>query len=367
MPSWSGNEKSGARSPSDSRAMGWRLPNAGLASSPVPGDTRYQVVAVGNAIVDVLCHATDELIANLGLQRDVMQLVDEAEGQRIYQQMPPSQEASGGSAANTMVGIASFGGTAAFIGKVRDDQLGEVFTHDIRAAGVAFDIVPASSGPPTGRSMVLVTPDAHRTMSTYLGAAADVTPDDVEPQLIAASAVTFLEGYLWDADAAKAAMQRAVALAKESGRLVAMSLSDPFCVDRHRADFIRLVDESVDVLFANEDEITSLFEVTTFDDALQAMRRHRCAYAALTRSAKGSVVVHGDEFHVIDATPVDNVIDTTGAGDMYAAGFLYGLTSGRDVAACGRLGSLAAAEVITHIGARPEVSLADRAKAAGLL
>lgn len=335
----------------------------------MPAQPTYDVAGVGNAIVDVLCHATDELIEGLGLQRDVMQLVEEDESRRIYDRMPPSQEISGGSAANTMVGIASFGGTGVFLGKVRDDQMGEVFRHDIRAAGVTFETSSATDGPSTARCLVLVTADAHRTMNTYLGAARGLTVADVDEACaaVAGSQVTYLEGYLWDDERAKAAMMRAIEVAKSAGQRVSMTLSDPFCVDRHRDDFMRLIDDHIDVLFANEDEITSLFQVSTFDDALQAMRQHRCEYAALTRSAKGSVVVKGDEFHVIDANPVDRVVDTTGAGDLYAAGFLFGLTHGKDVATCGRLGSLAAAEVITHIGARPERNLRELASEADLL
>ncbi|HEX4978907.1 MAG TPA: adenosine kinase [Acidimicrobiales bacterium] len=334
----------------------------------MPEDPKLDVAAVGNAIVDVLCHVPDGFVEELGLQRGVMQLVDEAAAQRIYDRMPPGREVSGGSAANTAAGIASFGGRAAFVGKIRDDQLGEVFRHDIRAAGVRFDVPPAHDGPPTARCLVLVTGDGHRTMNTYLGAAGAITADDVEGcrGLFEAASVTYLEGYLWDDDRAKGAMLRAIEIAKTGGRRVAMTLSDPFCVDRHRDDFLRLVDADVDVLFANEDEVVSLFQAASFDDALQAMRRHRCEYAALTRSEKGAVVVKGDEFHVIDAAPVDGVVDTTGAGDLYAAGFLFGLTSGFDVATCGRLGALAAAEVISHLGARPERDLAQLATAAGL-
>ncbi|HEX7167852.1 MAG TPA: adenosine kinase [Acidimicrobiales bacterium] len=330
-------------------------------------DYRYDVVAVGNAIVDVLAHTPDAFLAEHGLVKDVMQLVDAEESHRLYEAMPPGIEISGGSAANTTVGIASFGGRAAFLGKVRDDQLGEVFTHDIRAAGVDFDVPPATDGAPTARSLVMVTPDAHRTMSTFLGASRNIRPEDVAADVVGRSAVTYLEGYLWDDEVAKSAMRRAIEVAKEGGGRVAMSLSDPFCVDRHRKDFLQLLDDHVDVLFANESEIVSLFEADDFDEALDATRRHRCEYAALTRGALGSVIVHGDEVHVVDVHPVETVVDTTGAGDLYAAGVLYGLAIGRDAAAAGRLGSLAAAEVISHIGARPERPLADLAAEAGLL
>ena len=338
----------------------------GRYPAPVP-DPTYDVTAVGNAIVDVLARADDELIARLGLHRDVMQLVDEHESERIYAAMPAGREISGGSAANTVVGVALLGGRPAFVGKVRDDQMGAVFRHDIRASGVQFDTPAATDGPPTARCLVLVTDDAQRTMSTYLGASGALYPEDVDPRLIEASQVVYLEGYLWDDQRAKAAMQRAIEIAEGAGRTVAMTLSDPFCVDRHRDDFMRLVDDHVDVLFANEDEITSLFRMDSFDDALQAVRAHRCTYAALTRSAKGSIIVHGDEVHVIDAAPVEHVVDTTGAGDMYAAGFLFGLTHGADAATCGRLGSVAAAEVVSHIGARPEGDLRAIAQEAGLL
>lgn len=328
-------------------------------------EAEYDVAAVGNAIVDVLCHASDDLIGELGLQRDVMQLVDEAESDRIYGGMPPSQEVSGGSAANTLVTLAALGGRALFVGKVRDDQMGEVFTHDLRAAGVGFDTAPATEGPSTARCLVLVTPDASRTMSTYLGAAAGVSRVDVEGAGIDRAAITYLEGYLWDDGNAKEAMRAAIDVAKRAGRKVAMTMSDPFCVDRHRDDFRRLLDDDIDVLFANEDELVSLFEVETFDEAIARLRGHRCEYAAITRGSHGAVVVHGDEVVTVPAVPVE-VVDTTGAGDAFAAGFLRGITSGLDAERSARLGALAAAEVISHLGARPMGDLAAEARAAGL-
>jgi sugar/nucleoside kinase (ribokinase family) len=275
--------------------------------------------------------------------------------------MGPGVESSGGSAANTMAGLASLGGEAAFIGKVRDDQLGEVFAHDIRSIGVTFDTAPATDGAATARCLILVTPDAQRTMNTFLGAAAEFSPEDVDANLIHAAQVTYLEGYLWDREAAKEAFLKAAQLAHAKDRKVALTLSDAFCVDRHRASFQDLVDGHIDILFANEDEITSLYETDDFDTALQLVRG-KCDVAALTRSEKGCVIVAGDEVHVIDAEPVEKVVDTTGAGDQFAAGFLYGLTNGYGLAKAGRIGSIAAAEVISHLGARPEKSLKQLVK-----
>jgi len=317
------------------------------------------VVGIGNALVDVLSQASEEFVADQGMVKGSMALIDTDRAVALYGAMGPGVEISGGSAANTMAGIASFGGNAAFIGRVSRDQLGEVYTHDLRSAGVRFDTVPADGGMPSGRCLILVTPDAQRTMNTYLGASAELGPDDVDVDLVRAAALTYLEGYLWDAPDAQAAYRFAAQVAHEAGRRVALTLSDAFVVDRHRATFLELVEHDVDVLFANEAEICSLYEVESFDDALQHVSRH-CEIAALTRSEKGSVLLRGDEVHVIDASPVPggHVVDTTGAGDLYAAGVLYGLTSGFDLGRCGRLGAVAAAEVISHLGARPEQPLA---------
>ncbi|HET7486765.1 MAG TPA: adenosine kinase [Acidimicrobiales bacterium] len=316
------------------------------------------VVALGSAIVDVLATADEAELDRRGLVKGTMALVDEDRAHELYGDMGPAVEVSGGSAANTMAGVASFGGSAAFIGKVRDDQLGEVFTHDIRAVGVAYDTPPATTGPATARCLVFVTADAQRTMTTYLGAATGLQPDDVDPGLVAGSRYTYLEGYLWDPPEAIAALRRAIDVATESGRQVAFSLSDPFCVARHRAEFLELIDEHVDVLFANEVEITSLFEVGTVAEAVAAVRRHRrCSVAAITLGPKGSMVVTADEVVEVPAAPVEHVVDTTGAGDLYAAGFLHGLVTGADLAACAGLGGVAAAEVISHLGARPQVPL----------
>jgi sugar/nucleoside kinase (ribokinase family) len=278
--------------------------------------------------------------------------------------MGPAIEMSGGSAANTIVGVASFGGRAQYIGKVRDDQLGEVFRHDMQATGVGYDVPLAISGPSTGRCLILVTPDAQRTLNTFLGVSIHLGPEDIDPALIGRGRILYLEGYLFDPPRAQEAFRTAARHAHAAGRLVALTLSDPFCVDRHRAAFLYLVEHHVDILLANEAEICSLYQVKDFDAALQAVRAH-CAVAALTRSAKGSVIVAGGQVHVIDAHPVNAVVDTTGAGDLYAAGFLLGLSRGLPPSTCGRLGSIAAAEVISHVGARPQTPLAKLA--AGLL
>jgi sugar/nucleoside kinase (ribokinase family) len=319
------------------------------------------VVALGHPLVDVLTHETDDVVARAGVERGAMTMVDASRSDEIYAQLGPAKETSGGSAANTAAGVASFGGRAAFIGRIADDAFGEVFAHDLRSVGVEFDVSPATDGSPTGRCLVIVAADAERTMCTYLGAGAEIDPRDVDAGRIAGAAVTYLEGYLWDEAAAKDAIRRAVALAREAGRKVAFTLSDPFCVERHRDEFRELIEANVDVLFANEHEITMLYEVDAFDDAAACISDH-CELAALTRGPRGSVVIRGRERHEIPADPVADVVDTTGAGDLYAAGFLYGLTHGYDLATCGRLGSLGAAEVISHLGPRPEVSLSDLAR-----
>jgi sugar/nucleoside kinase (ribokinase family) len=287
-------------------------------------------------------------------------LVDTERAEQLYAAMGPATEVSGGSAANTMVGVASLGGAAAFVGRVNRDQLGAVFGHDLRAAGVEFTTPPATNGVPTGRCLIVVTPDAQRTLNTYLGASAQLGPTDLDDAVLTSAQVLYLEGYLWDEPDAKAAFRRAARVAHEAGNRVAFTLSDGFCVDRHRDEFVELIEHEVDILFANEVEITSLYQVGEFDDALQLVHDH-CEIAALTRSEKGSLIVTRDEVHLIDAHPVAQVVDTTGAGDLYAAGFLYGLTNGYDLGTCGRLGALAAAEVIGHLGARPQALLSELA------
>ena len=327
---------------------------------------RLDVVGIGNAIVDVLSHAEEAFLVRHGLAKGTMTLIDAARADQLYAAMGGAVEASGGSAANTMAGIASFGGRAAFVGKVRNDQLGGIFRHDIRAAGVDFDTPAAEGGPPSARCMIFVTPDAQRTMQTYLGAAIELGVEDIDTNLISSASVTYLEGYLWDSPKAREALVKAAHIAHQAGRKVAFTLSDPFCVDRHRDAFRAFVAHHVDILFANEAEIESLYLAASFDQALQAVRG-ACDIAALTRSAKGAVVLRDSEVHVIDAAPVKRVIDTTGAGDLYAAGFLYGLTQGKDLATAGRLGALAAAEIISHFGARPEADVKALFRADGLI
>jgi sugar/nucleoside kinase (ribokinase family) len=316
----------------------------------------YDVLGIGNAIVDVLAPAEEAFLEAHGMVKGSMTLIDEARAEELYAGMASGSARSGGSAANTVAGVAALGGRACFIGKVRDDQLGQIFAHDIRAVGVDFHSAPATGGAPTARCLISVTPDANRTMHTYLGACIELGPEDVDEDLVAAAAVTYLEGYLWDPDSAKEAFIKAMGAARAAGRKVALSLSDSFCVDRHRDEFLDLVEHHVDILFANEQEITSLYQVASFDAAMQAVRGH-CEIAALTRSEKGAVIVAGDEVHVIDAEAVDRVVDTTGAGDLYASGFLAGLTAGRGLPECGRMAGIAAAEIISHMGARPEADL----------
>jgi sugar/nucleoside kinase (ribokinase family) len=313
----------------------------------------YDVTAIGNAIVDVLAEAPDSLLAQHNLPKGAMNLIDAEAAERLYSIMGPGLESSGGSAGNTVAGIAALGGRAAYIGKVADDQLGNVFTHDIRAVGVTYNTAPLSNGLPTARSLIFVTPDAQRTMQTFLGATTQLGPEDLDLDLITGCKVLYLEGYLWDQPRAKQAMRDAALKAQQSGVKVSFTLSDAFCVDRYRDEFLDLVERHVDILFANETEILSLYKAKTFDDALQHVRGH-CEIAALTRSEKGSVIIRGDEVHVIDAEKGVKVVDTTGAGDAYAAGFLYAYTHGHDLATCGRLGGAMAASVISHYGARPQ-------------
>jgi sugar/nucleoside kinase (ribokinase family) len=322
---------------------------------------RFDVIGIGNAIVDVIAHSDDAFLRENGLNKGTMTLIDAVQAESLYSLMGAGIESSGGSAANTIVGFAALGGRGAFVGKVRNDQLGGIFRHDITAMGVTFDSPAASEGLPTARCLIFVTPDAQRTMQTFLGVSAELGPDDIDTEAIADATVTYLEGYLWDPPPAKAAFQKAARIAHDAGNMVALSLSDPFCVDRHRVDFLELVESHVDILLANEAELMSLYQVDDFDEALQHVRGH-CQVAALTRSEKGAVIVSGEEVHVIDAVPVAQVVDTTGAGDLFAAGFLYGLTQGRSLHDSGRIGAICAGEVIGHYGARPEADPADLAK-----
>jgi sugar/nucleoside kinase (ribokinase family) len=319
-------------------------------------DAIFDVCAIGNAMVDVLSHEPHALIEKLGLEPGAMTLVDSDRADEIYEAMGPGTEVSGGSAANTTVGVVSFGGRSAFIGRIADDNFGEVYRHDLLTAGVHFAVTVAPAGsPPTGRCLVMVTPDAQRTMCTFLGAGSSLDQSVVDESIVAASKVLYLEGYLWDEPSAKIAFLHAADVAHQAGRQVALTLSDSFCVERHRAAFLDLVAGHVDILFANEPEICSLYEVDDFDQAVARVST-QCSIAAITRSEQGSVVVAEGERHAAAALPV-TVVDSTGAGDLYAAGFLVGLTRGLSYEVCAALGSLAASEVISHLGARPESSL----------
>jgi sugar/nucleoside kinase (ribokinase family) len=328
------------------------------------------VVALGNAIVDIIGRCDDAYLSKHGCPKGSMSLVDETKIAALYAGMGPGVELSGGSAANTAVGVAAFGGKAGFIGKVADDEFGRIFAHDVRAAGVAFGNAPVAKTagvPGTSRSLILVTPDGERTMNTLLGISTHFTEADLHKVTLAAAKVVYLEGYLFDSDAGKAAFRRAAKIAHDAGRQVALTLSDSFCVGRHRADFLAFIKSDVDLLFANESELLSLYETTAFDTAVAHLKKD-AKLSAITRSAKGSVIVPAEGAVVtVPVEPVARVVDTTGAGDLYAAGFLFGHTHGRDHAACGRLGSLAAAEIISHVGARPEAKLAELAKAKGLV
>ena len=323
------------------------------------------VVGIGNAIVDVIAHADEAFLEKEALVKGTMALIDAERAEALYRMMGPAIEASGGSTANTMAGIASLGGSGAFIGKVRDDLLGQVFRHDLTAQGVRFDTPAATEGPATARCLILVTPDGQRTMNTFLGACAELGPDDIDPEIVGMAQVTYLEGYLFDPPLAQKAFRNAAAIAHGAGKKVALSLSDPFCVDRHRSAFRDLVAGHVDILFANEAEICSLYETDDFAAAAAAVRG-RVAIAALTRSADGSVVFANGEEHRVKAAPVARVVDSTGAGDLYAAGFLYGLTRGLPLPICGAIGSLCAAEIIAHVGARPEKNLREFVAEAGV-
>jgi sugar/nucleoside kinase (ribokinase family) len=324
--------------------------------------TDYDVVCIGNAIVDVLSKADDAFLKGNRLTKGAMTLIDAAKAEVLYSAMGPGVEISGGSAANTAAGIASLGGRAGYIGKVHDDQLGAVFRHDIRAAGVTFATPPATSGAPTARCLIFVTPDAQRTMQTYLGACVDLGPDDVSEKMVSTASVTYLEGYLWDKDAAKEAFRKAVKVAHGAGRKVALTLSDSFCVERHRAEFRDLVDNHVDIVFANQHEIESLYQVKDVESSVAQLGAKKGRITVITRSEKGSIIVGDGGVHNVPAEPIGKIVDTTGAGDLYAAGFLYGLTQGKDLPTSGRIASAAAAEIISHIGARPEVSLAELVK-----
>jgi sugar/nucleoside kinase (ribokinase family) len=327
---------------------------------------RFDVCGVGNALVDVIAPASDAFLVQHNIAKGAMTLIfDEPAVETLYATMAPGKEVSGGSAANTLAGIASLGGRAAYIGKVADDQLGSVFAHDLNAGGVAYNTAPRSGGPSTGRCLINVTPDGQRSMSTFLGCSPMLSGDDLDEAKLASAGIIFLEGYLFDAPEAKAAFVKAAEIAHKNQRKVALTLSDLFCVDRHKAAFRSLVANHIDILFANEAEIIALYDASDFDVALEHARKD-CEFVALTRSEKGSVLAHDGQIVSVPADAIDKVVDTTGAGDLYAAGVLYGVATGRDLETCGRLGSLAAGEVISHYGARPETSLAALVAQRGL-
>jgi sugar/nucleoside kinase (ribokinase family) len=329
-------------------------------------EIRCDVVGIGNAIVDIIGRCDEAFLIRHGAPKGHMRLVDADTADKLYDAMGPAVEISGGSVANAMVGLASFGGRAAFIGKVADDEFGRIFAHDIRAAGVAFDTRPASGGAPTARSLILVTPDGERTMSTFLGVSPELNQGEVDPALVRSAKIVYLEGYLFDRPEAKDAFRQAAEIAANAGCKVALSLSDSFCVARHRAEFRELIRSRVDILLANEHEVTSLYQTSSFDEAARRVQDDT-DLAVLTRSARGSVILADGRAVTIPAEPVSAVVDATGAGDLYAAGFLFGLATGCELETAGRLGSLAAAEIISHIGARPQTPLAALARSRGLL
>lgn len=314
------------------------------------------VVGIGNAIVDVLSKTEDDFLKTNKINKGTMTLIEADQAEALYAKMGPGMEMSGGSAANTIAALASMGGKAGYIGKVANDQLGNVFRHDIRATGVQFDTPALEDGAPTARCLILITPDAQRTMCTFLGACVWISPTDLNEELIKSAKVTYLEGYLFDRARAKQAFKKAGEIAHTAGRKTSLTLSDPFCVERHRAEFIDLIKNEIDIVFANEAELLSLYQTHDLAEAMYHIRQH-CDIAAITRSEKGSVILSGDDTFEVAAEPVAKVCDTTGAGDMYAAGFLYGYTRDKSLAECARIGSIAAAEVISHVGARPQTNL----------
>ena len=329
-------------------------------------DAKYDVLGIGNAIFDVLVKTDEKFLADHRMTKGSMALIDEARAASIYRDMGPATTMSGGSAANTIVGIASFGARAAYVGKVKQDEVGTLYTHDIRAAGVAFGTRPAADGPATGCSYILVTGDGERTMNTYLGAAQNLVPGDIDPAEISAAKIVYLEGYLWDPKDAKDAFVKAATIAHGAGRQVALTLSDAFCVDRYRDEFIELMRKgTVDIVFANESELHSHYGTSDFDTALKELRKD-VKLGVVTRSEKGCMVASKDGVVAVPASPIKELVDTTGAGDLFAAGFLFGLVRNAGHENAGRLGALAAAEVIQHIGARPLTSLKELAKKAGL-
>lgn len=330
-------------------------------------EPRFDILGIGNAIVDVLSRTDDDFLVAENLHKGSMNLIDAERAEYLYDRMGPAIEASGGSAGNTIFGIANLGGNPAYFGKVADDALGKIFTHDMRALGAHFESLPLVDGAPTARSMILITPDGERTMNTYLGACVELGEEDIDEEVVASSGITYMEGYLWDKENAKNAFRKAAHIAHAAGRQVSITLSDSFCVDRFRDEFLELIRSGqVDIVFANEPEIKSLYQTADLASALATLR-HDAKLAAITMGEEGSIIVAGDVLHQIKARPVSELVDTTGAGDLYASGFLFGLSRKMDLAKCAELGSLAASEVIQHIGPRPDHDLKQAAQQAGLL
>ncbi len=328
--------------------------------------SRFDVLTIGNAIVDIIANSEDDFLVKEDIIKGAMNLIDADRAEHLYAAMGPAIEASGGSAGNTAASIASLGGKAAYFGKVSDDHLGGVFTHDIRAIGVSYETTPLAGTPPTARSMIFVTPDGERSMNTYLGSCVELSPEDIDEAVVAGSAITYFEGYLWDPPLAKDAIRKAAEIAKANDRKFSMTLSDSFCVDRYRAEFLDLMRSgTVGIVFANEAEAKSLYETSSIDEAIKAIRED-CDLAAITLGEKGSVVVTRGETHQVDAFPIDKLVDLSGAGDAYAAGFLFGLTNDRSLVDCAKIGSMAASHVIQHLGPRPQKSLADMMGQQGL-
>lgn len=317
---------------------------------------KIDILGIGNAIVDVLTNVTDDFLKEQNLVKGSMTLVSETEAAALYEKLGQCIECSGGSAGNTIAGLASMGANASYIGKIRNDQLGNVFRHDINALGASFTTSPATEGPATAHCLVLVTPDAERTMCTYLGACINLTENDIDEENVRAADITYLEGYLWDPEPAKVAFRKAIKIAHDAGNKTSLSLSDSFCVDRHKDEFLHLVKNDIDILFANEDEIKMLYGTDDVNEAAQMVQQD-CEIAAITCSAKGCIITSKDEIGHVQGRMVENLVDTTGAGDMFAAGFLYNLVKGKSIGECGALGNLLAAEVITHMGARPNIDL----------
>jgi len=323
---------------------------------------RQHVLAIGNALVDVITAAPPEFLADRGIAKGSMRLIPADEAETLYAAMGPGREISGGSAANTVAGMAALGARPAFVGRVAQDQLGSVFAHDIRAAGVDFTTAPSAGGAPTGRCLIVVTPDGDRTMNTYLGACQELSEADLDAASVAAAEILYLEGYLWDPAAPRAAMKKAIAVARANNRKVAFTLSDVFCVEGHRADFQELLAGHVDLMFGNEHEVCALYQTQSLDEAMAELAKHTCI-AVITRSSQGAVVLEGGRRHVVAGEKVDRVVDSTGAGDMFAGGFMAAMVEGRSLPDCARVGCITAAEVISHYGARPEADLKALVKA----